>query len=82
MGTWHLEVFRMFLYISFPVGIFHYINQPETYERWILKLRETEPGPSEALRLEFKKYIKAFNDQANQKKLELMESQLKEKKDQ
>lgn len=35
MGGWKLEVFKMALYMSFPVGMFHYFNQPEYFEKWV-----------------------------------------------
>ena len=35
MGGWQLEVFKMALYMSFPVGLFHWFNQPEYFEKWV-----------------------------------------------
>ena len=44
MGGWHLEVARMVMYVSFPVAMFHYFNQPEFYEKWVTnKKREIYP---------------------------------------
>lgn len=39
MGSWKLEVFRMCLYISFPVGLFMVFNYPPFYEKTILEGR-------------------------------------------
>ena len=35
MGGWQLEVGKMALYMAFPVGLFHYFNQPEYFEKWV-----------------------------------------------
>lgn len=37
MGSWQLEVFRMAVYISFPVGIFWLFNQPKYFEHLVIK---------------------------------------------
>ncbi|KAK9504883.1 hypothetical protein O3M35_009054 [Rhynocoris fuscipes] len=39
MGGWKLEIFRMSIYMAFPVGIFHYFNQPQYFEEWVVKTR-------------------------------------------
>ncbi|KAE8747236.1 hypothetical protein FOCC_FOCC006028 [Frankliniella occidentalis] len=36
---WGLEVFKMGLYVSFPVAMFHYFNSPGNIEEDILKAR-------------------------------------------
>lgn len=44
MRAWHLEVCRMAMYVSFPVAMFHYFNQPEYFEKWVTqKKREIYP---------------------------------------
>lgn len=44
MGNWILEVSRMAMYVSFPVVMFHYFNQPEFFEKWVTeKKREIYP---------------------------------------
>lgn len=35
MGGWKLEVAKMAMYMAFPVGMFHYFNQPEYFEKWV-----------------------------------------------
>lgn len=35
MGGWHLEIFKMAMYMTFPVAMFHYFNQPEYFEKWV-----------------------------------------------
>ncbi|XP_013078323.2 protein PET100 homolog, mitochondrial-like [Biomphalaria glabrata] len=39
MGGWQMEVFRMAVYISFPVGLFYMFNQPAFYENWMMEKR-------------------------------------------
>ncbi|KAK7101185.1 protein PET100 homolog, mitochondrial-like [Littorina saxatilis] len=47
MGGWKLEVFKMAVYMTFPVGLFYYFNQPEFFETWMLKKRNTLFPPQE-----------------------------------
>lgn len=35
MGGWQLEVGKMALYMAFPVGMFHWFNTPEYFEKWV-----------------------------------------------
>ncbi|XP_048007573.1 protein PET100 homolog, mitochondrial [Cydia fagiglandana] len=35
MGNWKLEVGRMAMYMSFPVMLFHFFNQPTYFEEWV-----------------------------------------------
>ncbi|XP_004931104.1 protein PET100 homolog, mitochondrial [Bombyx mandarina] len=35
MGNWKLEVGRMAMYTSFPVGLFFFFNQPKYFEEWV-----------------------------------------------
>lgn len=39
MGNWRLEVGRMAVYVSFPVGLFYYFNQPAYFEEWVTKTK-------------------------------------------
>lgn len=44
MAKWQLEVFRMAIYMAFPVVLFHYFNLPENYEEKVIQFkRETFP---------------------------------------
>lgn len=45
MGGWKLEVGKMFLYMAFPVGLFHYFNQPEYFEEWMTSLKKNSYHP-------------------------------------
>lgn len=67
MGGWKLEVAKMALYMTFPVALFHYFNQPEYFEEWVTKMRrEMYPPESKYLKEEFKEAIRK-----NHKKYEL-----------
>lgn len=44
MGNWLLEVGKMAIYMTFPVALFHYFNQPEYFEKFVIeKKREMYP---------------------------------------
>lgn len=55
MGNWQLEVFKMALYVSFPVALFHYFNQPQNFEEQVKTMVQRTNSPEEE---EFKKEIK------------------------
>ncbi|XP_064606379.1 protein PET100 homolog, mitochondrial-like [Liolophura sinensis] len=58
MGGWRLEIFKMALYMSFPVGMFYYFNQPEFFENWMMsKRKELFPPEDENARLAIAKTI-------------------------
>lgn len=37
MGGWKLEVFKISLYMMFPVGAFWIFHQPKFYEKWVIE---------------------------------------------
>lgn len=39
MGGWKLEIGKMAMYMSFPVAVFYFFNQPQYFEDWIVKMR-------------------------------------------
>lgn len=58
MGSWKLEVFKIALYISFPVGLFYVFNQPQYFEEWVIKTRrEMYPKQDEENRLKFREEL-------------------------
>ncbi|GIY04679.1 hypothetical protein CEXT_278141 [Caerostris extrusa] len=58
MGNWKLEVFKLGLYISFPVGLFYVFNQPKYFEEWVVKTRhELYPPIDEESRRHFKEVV-------------------------
>jgi len=63
MGGWVLEVGKMAMYISFPVAMFHYFNQPEYFEKWVTeKKREIYPPEDKNTDNEIKKAIKMMRE--------------------
>lgn len=40
MGGWGLEAFKMAIYMTFPVALFHYFNQPEYFENWVINFKQ------------------------------------------
>lgn len=40
MGNWKLEIFKMAVYMGFPVGLFYYFNQPAFFESWMMEKRK------------------------------------------
>lgn len=48
MGNWQLEVVKMALYITFPVALFHYFNQSDSFEDWAKKLQHEINPPDDA----------------------------------
>ncbi|KAL6260533.1 hypothetical protein P5V15_008055 [Pogonomyrmex californicus] len=75
---WILEVAKMFMYISFPVGIFHYVNQPAYFEKWVIKAKEEYyPSESRQANKELEDFIYEFNAKYERKQLDALEKQSK-----
>ncbi|XP_076440472.1 protein PET100 homolog, mitochondrial-like [Babylonia areolata] len=47
MGGWKLEVFKMGVYMTFPVAMFYYFNQPSFFEDWMMEKRNQLFPPQE-----------------------------------
>lgn len=81
MGGWALEVGKMVMYISFPVAMFHYFNQPAYFEKWVTdKKREIYPPEDEKSENEIKNTIKLMRQKRDlemMKALDQFESQQK-----
>jgi len=76
---WVLEVAKMFLYISFPVGIFHYVNQPAYFEKWVIKAKEEYyPPESRQANQQMEDFIYEFNTNIEKKRLDALERGNKE----
>lgn len=71
---WSLEVVRMFFYMMFPVGCFHYFNNPQIYEESVTKIRqETQlPIPLDKQE-EFNKVLKEVKTKMNLKRIQELE---------
>ncbi|XP_049601624.1 protein PET100 homolog, mitochondrial [Syngnathus scovelli] len=70
-----IEMFKMVLYISFPVTMFWISNQAEYFEEYIVKRkREIFPADEGIQRKEledFKEKVRARNEQQRMKRLSL-----------
>jgi len=77
MGGWQLEVGKMALYMAFPVGMFHYFNQPEYFEKWVTEQKRLMyPPESKSHRSEIEQTIRDIrekNENKMMKELEEME---------
>ncbi|XP_014271598.1 protein PET100 homolog, mitochondrial [Halyomorpha halys] len=72
MGGWKLEVGKMVIYMAFPVGLFHYFNQPEYFEEWVTKIKQ-ETYPPESTK--HKKMIEdAIKDWNKKKEISLLKA--------
>lgn len=73
---WILEVFRMALYISFPVGIFHFVNHPIYYDKYVIKAKQEHyPPESKQAAEEMNNFIRKFNANIEKERLETLERQ-------
>lgn len=74
MGGWKLEVGKMALYMTFPVALFHYFNQPQYFEEWVTKKkRELFPPEDTPSKLEFKAALKEIREKQEAQMLKAME---------
>ncbi|KAF7407291.1 hypothetical protein HZH66_001828 [Vespula vulgaris] len=74
MGNWQLEVFKMSLYMAFPVIMFHYFNQPENFDEWVNKVKnEYYPKEDKEQRRMLEESIREHNRRIEQKQLEIMQ---------
>jgi protein PET100 len=61
MGNWQLEIFKLSLWVTFPVGMFYVYNQAQFFENWVIKMKR-EMYPPEALshHQELTSFIKSY----------------------
>ncbi|XP_075545942.1 protein PET100 homolog, mitochondrial [Dermacentor variabilis] len=73
MGNWQLEVFKMSIYMAFPVALFYAFNQPQLFEEWVVKKkRECFPPADPVADQQLKDFINTFKA----KKREELEKEL------
>lgn len=73
MGKWQLEVFKMALYVTFPVAAFHYFNQPENFEEWVVKTsRQMYRNEDKTLGDEVKRIAREQREEAENKILQAL----------
>ena len=62
MEKWQWEVCKMFLYMAFPVGCFHYFNNPQIFEESVTKVKlAIYPPMSLDKRAEIEEMIREVN---------------------
>jgi len=63
MGNWHLEVFKLGLYVTFPVAMFYVFNQATYFEPWVVKMkRELYPPESLTSQAELRTLVREMRD--------------------
>lgn len=67
----------MAIYMAFPVGIFHYFNQPQYFEESLVKMkREMYPPQDSAEAIAFRKAIREIQMEQELEELKKMEEAL------
>lgn len=80
MGGWRLEVARMAMYMSFPVALFHYFNQPEYFEDWVKSIRrELYPPENKMHRDEIQTAIRKMQEKHDLQMLKALEESEQQK---
>lgn len=71
MGNWILEVGRMALYMSFPVALFHYFNEPEYFENYVISMkRRMYPQEDDSQHEAMENVIRLLNEKQEEKAIE------------
>ena len=65
MGGWKLEIAKMAMYMTFPVGLFYYFNQPELFEQWVVETRRNLYPPEN---VQFRQELEECKTYFNKKK--------------
>lgn len=75
MGGWKLEVGRMALYMTFPVALFYYFNQPQYFEKWVTNFkREMYPPEDPAIREAFVQAMRDANRKYDEQQMKAQEN--------
>lgn len=74
MGGWPLEVGKMALYMTFPVALFHFFNQPAYFEEWVTKTkREIYPPENKSHREEIEEAIRQMRAKKDEEMIRALE---------
>jgi len=73
MGSWKLEVFKMALYVFFPVASFYVFNQPDLFEKYVIEKRRELFMSNPDNEREIRTIIRDQNEKRNKEFLEQME---------
>lgn len=75
MGGWQLEVARMAMYMTFPVALFYYFNQPQYFEDWVTNIRrELYPPENKMQKDEIQNAIKKMQHKHDLEMLQAFEA--------
>ncbi|XP_017770387.1 PREDICTED: protein PET100 homolog, mitochondrial-like [Nicrophorus vespilloides] len=69
MGNWQLEVGKMVLYMAFPVCLFHYFNQPQYFEKWVVQ-KKRELYPPDSKTEQYRAALKELSDRQRMKQFD------------
>ncbi|RZF32881.1 hypothetical protein LSTR_LSTR004272 [Laodelphax striatellus] len=77
MARWKMEIWKMAIYMIFPVGCFHLFNQPQLFEEYVLKVKkEMYPPVVYENEATYKKAIREINAEDELKRLKALEKSL------
>lgn len=77
MGNWQLEVFKLGLFVSFPVGMFYFYNQAQYFEDWVIKMkRELYPPDDLTCRQELQDFIKEMRQKQQSELIAKMQAEM------
>lgn len=74
MQKWQWEVCKMFMYMTFPVAMFHYFNSPQIFEQEVTKIKlETYPAISTERQEQIEEMIRETNARRERKNLQKLQ---------
>ncbi|XP_058458998.1 protein PET100 homolog, mitochondrial [Malaya genurostris] len=83
MGGWVLEVGKMAMYMTFPVAMFHWFNQPEYFEKWVTETkRNIFPPENKQYRDDLNECIRSIREKKDIELLNALEELEKREKKQ
>ncbi|XP_055534651.1 protein PET100 homolog, mitochondrial [Wyeomyia smithii] len=81
MGGWVLEVGKMAMYMTFPVAMFHWFNQPAYFESWVTETkRQIFPPENEKHREAVENCIRSIREQKDRELWQALEDLEKREK--
>lgn len=81
MGNWQLEVFKMGMYVAFPVGLFYVFNNPDIYESMMMGKREQMFPPQDPKKVAYMKELTAAHEARAEKRWKAQQEQWEAQQD-
>ena len=76
MGNWQLEVFKLSLWVSFPVGMFYVYNQASYFEDWVIKMkREMYPPQALSHHDQLQDFIKSYRAESEAESIRQLQAE-------